>query len=205
MDKYSHDAQDEFVLELFGNGKFYVDIGCGDGISMSNSLRLEENGWNGILIDYDNNTLSNCHRIRTSKNIYLIDATNKELLIDSFEKSNCPTLFEYLSLDIDDPSLACLQIFPFEKYRFKFLTFEHDLYCGRPINHDRKNITQEILIKQGYTKLVDNVLAGGTVPYEDWYITNECVDIINLFKNISGITGEDCVKILKEYKSKINL
>jgi hypothetical protein len=39
------------VLDLFGKNKFFIDIGCCDGIDGSNTYLLELNGWNGIASD----------------------------------------------------------------------------------------------------------------------------------------------------------
>lgn len=47
---YSQFGQDLWVLEYFSTGIF-VDVGCNDGITISNTKLLEEKGWSGIGID----------------------------------------------------------------------------------------------------------------------------------------------------------
>lgn len=54
MKYYSQYGQDEYLLnEIFPNKTdgYYVDIGANDGISLSNTKKMEELGWNGICIE----------------------------------------------------------------------------------------------------------------------------------------------------------
>jgi FkbM family methyltransferase len=44
-------AADEWVLGQFGKNGFFLDVGCGDGVFISNTFELEKNGWKGICID----------------------------------------------------------------------------------------------------------------------------------------------------------
>lgn len=50
---YCSHNEDREMLELFGNleAPFYVDVGANDGITGSNSYLLEQNGWQGILVE----------------------------------------------------------------------------------------------------------------------------------------------------------
>lgn len=54
MKYYSQYGQDEFLVkEVFPNKNngYYVDIGAHDGISLSNTKKLEELGWDGVCIE----------------------------------------------------------------------------------------------------------------------------------------------------------
>jgi hypothetical protein len=51
MNSFSQLGQDLIVLDMFGKNKFFVDIGCCDGIDGSNTYLLELNGWKGIASD----------------------------------------------------------------------------------------------------------------------------------------------------------
>ena len=52
LQSYSQFGEDREILSFFLTKKgFYVDIGANDGVSGSNSLLLEENGWHGLLIE----------------------------------------------------------------------------------------------------------------------------------------------------------
>lgn len=64
---YSQASQDRTVLELSGgkSGGVFVEIGGFDGITYSNTLRLEEeHGWSGLLIEADSGL---CSQIRSLK------------------------------------------------------------------------------------------------------------------------------------------
>lgn len=39
------------MLSLFGGPRYFVDIGANDGRLLSNSVKLEEAGWQGVFID----------------------------------------------------------------------------------------------------------------------------------------------------------
>jgi len=46
----SQHGQDDWVLSQFATGT-YLDVGCGDGLFLSNTMNLEHLGWHGIAID----------------------------------------------------------------------------------------------------------------------------------------------------------
>lgn len=48
--KYSQLGQDDWVLSKHKTG-YFVEIGAYDGISLSNTLKLEENGWSGLCVE----------------------------------------------------------------------------------------------------------------------------------------------------------
>lgn len=54
MNYYSQYGQDKYLLEeIFPNKNdgYYVDIGAHDGVSLSNTKKFEEIGWNGVCIE----------------------------------------------------------------------------------------------------------------------------------------------------------
>jgi FkbM family methyltransferase len=69
---YSHcDSKKNFLddklIKLFNNKKngFYIELGANDGISQSNSAKLEfENDWSGILIEPSSNSYEKCKNNR---------------------------------------------------------------------------------------------------------------------------------------------
>jgi hypothetical protein len=175
METYSDAYQDIFTLKLFNNQKgYYLDIGCSDGINKSNSYLLEKEGWNGVMIDNRESEIQKCKLNR--KNIcYQADATEKDSILNILLKEQSPLVIDYLSLDIDDFSLPCLFNFPHFEFKFKFLTFEHDIYAGRQDCIDRKNKTTPFLENLGYLKIADNV-CWNNLPYEDWFIHPQYID-----------------------------
>jgi hypothetical protein len=182
MKTYSDAYQDIFTLKLFNNQQgFYLDIGCSDGVSKNNTYLLECNGWKGISIDNRISEIEQC-RLNRKDPCYLVDATEKNSILNILEKENSPKSIDYLSLDIDDFSLPCLLNFPHDKYKFKFLTFEHDVYAGRQDCIDRKNQAPPFLKSLGYIRIGDNVSLDGLL-YEDWFVDPVHFDM-KRFKNI---------------------
>jgi FkbM family methyltransferase len=51
MQFYSQYGQDQFIHANMPRGKFYVDIGAGDGIFLSNTYLFERLGWSGICVE----------------------------------------------------------------------------------------------------------------------------------------------------------
>ena len=126
---YSQLNQDIFVdTVLQQRSGFFIEAGCGDGYTLSNTLALEEIGWNGILIDIDKDLLEKCLKLRDKNSIVLELDLSLVSLKDILAAFNAPKIIDYLSIDIDDYSLAPLVGFPFEEYNIKVITFEHDAY-----------------------------------------------------------------------------
>jgi|AntRauTorcE11897_2_1112592.scaffolds.fasta_scaffold27820_2 FkbM family methyltransferase len=48
--KYSQLGQDDWVLKSIKKG-FFVEVGAHDGLTFSNTVRLEENGWKGLCVE----------------------------------------------------------------------------------------------------------------------------------------------------------
>ncbi len=79
--KYCQYDEEEFLLNYFGNRNgFLVDIGAADGIRNSNSKKLIENGWCGLLIEPGE---INFNRL---KDLY---STNDKIILE-----NCGCSFE---------------------------------------------------------------------------------------------------------------
>jgi len=56
MKYYSQIQQDKYFIENFmekSDSNYFVDVGCHDGVTMSNTLTLENLGWNGLLIEVE--------------------------------------------------------------------------------------------------------------------------------------------------------
>jgi FkbM family methyltransferase len=62
----SQSGEDRLLEGLFRHKKtgFYVEVGAFDGIEMSNSVRFEELGWQGILVEADPELAEECRRNR---------------------------------------------------------------------------------------------------------------------------------------------
>lgn len=60
-------GQDSWVLDKIKGPGFFVDIGAYDGITDSNTLRLERAGWKGICVEPLPDVFDTLQRVRTSK------------------------------------------------------------------------------------------------------------------------------------------
>ena len=181
---YSQLNQDIFVdTVLQQRSGFFIEAGCGDGYTLSNTLALEEIGWNGILIDIDKDLLEKCLKLRDKNSIVLELDLSLVSLKDILAAFNAPKIIDYLSIDIDDYSLAPLVGFPFEEYNIKGITFEHDAYrCGSQL----KTPSRKFLKEKGFKLVCKNVGSvvleeANPVPYslaspqEDWYVNTNLV------------------------------
>lgn len=168
---YSQISQDIFVFNIFNKKQTgsFLDLGCGDGVSQpcgNNTYLLELNGWKGLSIDIDSNLIEQFNNKRKSKAI-VCDLT-KFQLSDVLNENNSPELIDYLSFDIDDATEFVLSSFPFDKYKFNFITFEHNLYHYR--YKGLKEKSKNLFLSHGYELLIENVCIQGLGPVEDWYV-----------------------------------
>lgn len=169
---YSQVCQDRFVLNLIGKKGYFLDLGAGWDYSRvnSNTLLLEEWGWDGICVDANpqHAQLRMSVSIRSKMEIVYIPETSiKELL----QKHNAPNTIDYLSIDIEPNSIIALENFPFNEYDFKVLTFEHDSYAA---GNWQKDTAYEILKSNGYVRLCNNINIEDResvgLYFEDWWV-----------------------------------
>jgi FkbM family methyltransferase len=90
------------------------------------------------------------------------------------ETFNAPSVIDYLSLDVEGHEYSILSTFPFEKYKFRCLTVEHNAPHVGPV---QQNLIREILEKNGYkyVKGNDDVHNWGHGPIDDFYIHSELI------------------------------
>ena len=175
---YSLSGQDIFVSSLIRNSNaanYYVEVGAGWPIKINNTYLLESvYNWNGISIDFDQEMCNNFNKTRINKCLFA-DATKIDYL-NLFISENLPLQLDYLSLDIDPAyqTLLVLSLIPFETYRFKVITFEHDAYK----NGSLIKIASRLLLRHyGYVSVSKNVIAAGFGEYEDWWINPRYISI----------------------------
>ena len=194
MKYYSQSNQDKWILEQlkFKTNGVFVDIGAYDGIQTSNTYCLEKfYDWTGICVEANYNVYNNLTKNRNCKNIYgAVSYYNGECIFSSDKISDVgvttpcftinkilednlnDTIIDYLSLDVEGHELCILENLDFSKWKFKFMTVEHNLYCS---GSEKKDKIFDLLSKNGYTRVVDNALCldpnpeWHNKPYEDWY------------------------------------
>jgi FkbM family methyltransferase len=109
---FSQNNQDLFVLyftQYFGKKGFYVEIGAGDGIKLSNTNLLEKAGWQGIIVDpvnYSSGNIKLRKCIKDTRAVY--SKSGLKLPFLAMEPNHKDTLqaenFSGISEHIDDRS-----------------------------------------------------------------------------------------------------
>lgn len=182
---YSKHFQDLFVLSVF-NGKrngTYLEIGSGDPFVHNNTALLETQfGWKGISVD---NSPALCYNFKENRRNPVICADATEISYeDLFDKHCVDHIVDYLQIDCDEVSVDILKKMPFKTHKFGVITFEHDKYrLGTKIRDEVRNILE----KQGYVLLVNDVAFTEICSYEDWYVHPDVVDINVLMQSKKGI------------------
>tara|TARA_R110002167_G_scaffold350561_1_gene562789 strand:+ start:1561 stop:2157 length:597 start_codon:yes stop_codon:yes gene_type:complete len=182
MNSYSQMSQDKFANFLFKSKKgFFLDFGCGDGISTNNpcgnnTLLLEQNGWDGLSIDIDTRLTSIFKNYRNTS-VESIDLTICDIT-ELLNKYACPKVIDYFSFDIDGATQKVIRKFPFEKFEFKFITFEHDFYANGP---EVKEEAFDLFSKHGYSRLINNVNLSPHGAVEDWYVKEKYFEDSSLY------------------------
>ncbi len=189
-------CQDDFVLKMLNYQEkgYFVDLGAGGPRQSSNSYRLEELEWNGICIDlntYLDYELRRC-------DFFAHNALDFDY-VNLFEYCNAPSVIDYLSLDIDENSTDLLKLMPFDRYKFKIITIEHDAYIRDP---EFRSKQREILFNNDYYSLCADVwpdiarkqnLKGG--PFEDWWVKKEFFEdkLLDMVK-CENLYGSDIIR-----------
>jgi len=176
MKYYSDAFQDQFIAHLlsFKKNGYSVDIGsCHSQIS-NNTFVFQELGWKSITVEL-NDKYNNSYTNR-SGTLYNEDATKMDY-VKVFEDNEFPKTIDYLSLDVDTASLTVLKILPFDKYRFRAITIEHDAYLyGDTYRAEQR----KILEGHGYRLVCSNIVVPNPshqgydgfslCPFEDWWV-----------------------------------
>jgi FkbM family methyltransferase len=199
MTTYSQVRQDLWVLKNIPNG-FFLDIGAFDGVKYSNSLLLEENGWNGLLVEA-NSFHEKSIKLKRKSNYVITAISDFDGIIsleldnstgmkisekETIKKVNCtrfdtlfaehniPQLIHYMSLDIEGYEFKALTTFPFRSHKIHMITLEHNLYCDGPAN---KLKIKKLLSDNGYFLIKEDVMSNN-LPFEDWYVHYDIKDSI---------------------------
>ncbi len=168
----SHIGQDKLILALMkANDEagmnanripYFVDLASNDAIRKSNTLLLEQNGWEGLCMEpnpiywYGLASLRRCTvvgafvggeedgkeinvRLSTGVSGGIVEdgitspqnankaAEEKRNVVSIttvFKETNVPEVIDYLSLDVEGAESFVMQSFPWDHYKFKFMTIE---------------------------------------------------------------------------------
>jgi hypothetical protein len=189
---YSQAGQDKWVHEMMGDSGFFVDCGAYDGIQTSNTYALEKLGWKGICIEANKDAFEKCKQARglmclhaaitdyKGKVGFGFDTIGGDNIVDCYRIQDIldgiflePFEIDYLSMDIEGGEFTALKDFPFDRWKFKLMTIEHNLYCDGPA---KKNALYELLTRNGYRRVIEDVKCLDpnplyfNQPFEDWYV-----------------------------------
>ena len=191
---FSQIRQDEAANYLLNkDGGYFLDIGAGTNSETnwrppgyhSDTLFLEkQRQWTGICIDLEQYWVDSSKLFR---DCHLVQADLiKENINDILEKYNCPDTIDYISMDVDAAQDKVFNDFNFDKYKFKFMTIEHNLYLSTGNANNFKEECErwrEALYNMGYKLLVKNVILDGHGAVEDWWVDEET---FNKHSNLVG-------------------
>jgi len=174
---FSQVYQDMFVISMLDGKRdgTFLEIGSADGIDLNNTYLLEKDfGWKGICIEYDEKFIDNLKAVRTSKILHqdALQIDYESLLKENFNSD----VIDYLQLDID-PSIntyQCLLKIPFDKFKFRVITYEHDYYAD--VNRKIRDMSRDYLRSKGYVLAVNDISPDDTFSFEDWWIHPDYVD-----------------------------
>jgi hypothetical protein len=98
---------------------------------------------------------------------------------------------DYLQIDIEPPknTFEAMLAIPFEKYKFRVITYEHDHYAD--VSGTYRDKSRRFLSNLGYKLVVNDVSPNDNCSFEDWWVMEDLVDT-------------DMVKKIKEATQPIN-
>lgn len=185
---YSQVYQDLFVLSMVGGKKngTYLEVGSGDAILGSNSKLLEEWGWNGIGLEWDQNLVLTHAKHR--KNVVLKQDALNTNYTGLCSKLAIEGVIDYLQLDCE-PSAATYKILtmiPFDQFKFRVITYEHDHYVD--VSGEYRRLSRDFLKSKGYVLVVNDAAPDDKATFEDWWVHPELVEesILLRMKQVTG-------------------
>ncbi len=116
-----------------------------------------------IARDNDYSSIKEC--LGVHKNVVLNSIENvirmkTSLLQDILEQYECPSVIDYMNLDIEGAEYEVLKVFPFDKYKIHCLSVEH--------NYEQPKTNQiDMLLKEKGYKFYRQV------KWDNWYILDE--------------------------------
>lgn len=178
-------GQDAWVHSLHPEPGYFVDVGAHDGVTHSNTKALEQRGWKGLCIEPNHEAFATLMRNRQCKAFPVLasascgtlpfdgvqvteggPATIAAPLTMLIEAAHAPLEIDYLSIDVEGHELEVLDGMDFDRWQVGLITIEHNLYCD---GSERQELIYERLIRHGFERVVEDVVAPGYGPYEDWY------------------------------------
>lgn len=96
---------------------------------------------------------------KSGKRYFVETISLEELLV----KHDAPEIIDYLSVDTEGSEYEILRGFNFGRYRFNFISCEHNFTESRELVHD-------LLVENGYLRILEEVS-----KFDDWYLHSSLV------------------------------
>jgi FkbM family methyltransferase len=190
---HSQVFQDIFILSMLDGkkGGTFLEIGGGFAYHKNNTALLESDfDWKGVSIEFNEICANDYKTYRPNTNVLHANA----LLLDYSklikEYFGDEKVVDYLQLDIEPSAntYEALLSIPFDEYKFRVITYEHDHYVD--VSGSYRDKSREYLTKMGYELVVSNIAEDNESPFEDWWVHPDLVDrkIIDKMKSVSDET-----------------
>ena len=189
---YSQVYQDMFVLTMLDGKRegTYLEIGTADPIYNNNTYLLEkEFDWYGISIEINKDEVAKFIESGRSGPIIHLDALEVDY---SEELKILPSVIDYLQIDCEpaETTYKILEKIPFNKYKFRVITYEHDYYADETKSFREKS--RKFLENKGYVMVVGDIAPDKNSTFEDWWVHPELVD-----KKILNVMTDSTNKVKK--------
>jgi tetratricopeptide (TPR) repeat protein len=178
--------QDIWVLSMLDgkqNGT-YLEIGSAGPFYGNNTALLEQDyNWTGVGVDYDVNFVNEYTKQRKNPVLHTNALTlNYEQILSDLAVDG---VVDYLQLDCEPSSITyeIMTKIPFDKFKFRTITYEHDHYQDRTKSYRQKS--REYLLSKGYVLVANDISPEGGSSFEDWYAHPDLIDAEILEKMIS--------------------
>jgi hypothetical protein len=175
---YAQVYQDLFILSILNgkrNGTFLEVGGAGPGKGNNTTLLEYKFAWKGVSIEYDEKFINEYRAARPATLMLHQDALKTDYT-DLLKKNFTDNVIDYLQLDIEPASntYECLLKIPFDEYKFRIITYEHDYYAD--ITRSFRDKSREYLRSKGYVLAVNDLSPDGVCNFEDWWVHPDLVD-----------------------------
>ena len=184
---FSQVYQDLFVLAALDGKKngTYLEIGSAHSFHNSNTALLEkEFGWTGVGIEMKRE-LVNMHETERKNKVLCENALKinyEELLNNNFSND----IIDYLQIDIEPckNTIEAVLLIPFDKYKFRVITYEHDHYVD--ITRSFRDKSRRYLNSMGYTLIFNDISPHEDCSFEDWWVHKDLIDH-SIFQNLISV------------------
>lgn len=196
---YSQAFQDLFVLIMLDGKEHgtYLELGSAHGLKHSNTALLEQVfNWTGLSIDNNEEFVADFANCRKNP-VICADALTvdyKELL----EGLSLGPIIDYLQIDLEPPevTLDALYKIPFDEFKFRVITFEHDFYRNSVVREESRKYLKE----KGYKLIINDIGFEIDNSFEDWWVYPDLINpdkIYQLTHLFQGVKYPEDVLIQK--------